>query len=129
MLAPPLSMQPRWFKDHVAYTIAKYGMSMCVLGMAEELRAAGIAVNALWPRTLIATSALAAIPGLADRLDGCRTPEILADAAHVILTRSANEASGNFYIDDEVLAGAGMTDLSRYALKPGSPLIPDLFVD
>jgi citronellol/citronellal dehydrogenase len=128
-LSPPLSMRPRWFKDHVAYTIAKYGMSMCVLGMAEELRADGIAVNALWPRTLIATAALAAIPGMSEQLDGCRAPEILSDAAHVILTRNAREATGNFYIDDEVLASAGVADLSRYALKPGAPLIPDLFVD
>ena len=128
-LSPPLSMQPRWFEPHVAYTIAKYGMSMCVLGMAEEFRADGIAVNALWPRTLIATSALAAIPGLADRRDGCRTPEILADAAHVILTRNGREATGNFYIDEEVLTSAGVTDLTRYAIKPGAPLIPDLFVD
>ena len=128
-LSPPLNMRPHWFKDHVAYSIAKYGMSMCVLGMAEEFRSDGIAVNALWPRTLIATAALAMIPGLSDRLDGCRSPEILADAAHVILTRNAREATGNFYIDDEVLANAGVTDLSRYALKPGAPLIPDLFVD
>jgi citronellol/citronellal dehydrogenase len=128
-LSPPLSMQPRWFKDHVAYTIAKYGMSMCVLGMADEFRNDGIAVNALWPRTLIATAALAMIPGMSEQLDGCRSPEILADAAHVILTRDAREATGNFYIDDEVLASAGVTDLSRYALKPGAPLIPDLFVD
>jgi citronellol/citronellal dehydrogenase len=128
-LSPPLSMQPRWFKDHVAYTIAKYGMSMCVLGMAEEFRADGIAVNALWPRTLIATAALAMIPGMSEQLDGCRSPEILADAAHLILTRDARESTGNFYIDDEVLASAGVTDLSRYALKPGAPLVPDLFVD
>jgi citronellol/citronellal dehydrogenase len=128
-LSPPLSMKPRWFKDHVAYTIAKYGMSMCMLGMAEEFRAEGIAVNALWPRTLIATAALAMIPGMSEQLDGCRSPEILADAAHVILTRNAREATGNFYIDDEVLASAGVTDLSRYALNPGARLIPDLFVD
>jgi citronellol/citronellal dehydrogenase len=128
-LSPPLNMRPHWFKDHVAYSIAKYGMSMCVLGMAEEFRADGIAVNALWPRTLIATAALAMIPGLSDRLDGCRSPEILADAAHAILTRNAREATGNFYIDDEVLASAGVTDLSRYALKPGAPLIPDLFLE
>jgi citronellol/citronellal dehydrogenase len=128
-LSPPLSMKPRWFKDHVAYTIAKYGMSMCMLGMAEEFRADGIGVNALWPRTLIATAALAMIPGMSEQLDGCRSPEILADAAHMILTRNAREATGNFYIDDEVLASAGVTDLSRYALKPGAPLIPDLFVD
>jgi citronellol/citronellal dehydrogenase len=129
MLSPPLSMQPRWFENHVAYTIAKYGMSMCVLGMAEEFRADGLAVNALWPRTLIATAALAMVPGMSARLDGCRSPEILADAAHVVLTRDARATTGNFYIDDEVLASAGVTDLSRYALKPGAALIPDLFVD
>jgi citronellol/citronellal dehydrogenase len=128
-LSPPLSLQPRWFKDHVAYSIAKYGMSMCVLGMAEEFRGHGIAVNALWPRTVIATSALAMIPGMSERLDGCRKPAILADAAHVILTRDARENTGNFYIDDEVLKSAGVTDLSCYALKPGAALIPDLFID
>jgi citronellol/citronellal dehydrogenase len=128
-LSPPLSMRAHWFKDHVAYSIAKYGMSMCVLGMAEEFRSDGVGVNALWPRTLIATAALAMIPGMSEQLDGCRSPEILADAAHVILTRNAREATGNFYIDDEVLASAGVTDFSRYALKPGAPLIPDLFVD
>jgi citronellol/citronellal dehydrogenase len=128
-LSPPLSMQPRWFKDHVAYTIAKYGMSLCVLGMAEEFRDRGIGVNALWPRTLIATAALAMIPGMSERLDGCRSPEILADAAYVILTSNARENTGNFYIDDDVLKDAGITDLSRYALQPGAALIPDLFVD
>ncbi|HXX82371.1 MAG TPA: NAD(P)-dependent oxidoreductase [Casimicrobiaceae bacterium] len=129
MLAPPLNMRPRWFKDHVAYTIAKYGMSMCVLGMAEEFRAQGIAVNALWPHTLIATQALTMVPGMAGRVDGCRKPEILANAAHAILTRDARAATGNFYIDDEVLAEAGVTDLSRYEAKPGTTLIPDIFID
>ena len=129
MLSPPLSMRSRWFKDHTAYTMAKYGMSMCVLGMAEEFRTDGIAVNALWPRTLIATAALAMIPGMTEQLDGSRSPEIVADAAHAILTLDAREATGNFYIDDEVLASAGISDLSRYALKPGAPLIPDLFLD
>ncbi len=128
-LSPPLSMRPRWFKDHVAYTMAKYGMSMCVLGMAEEFRGDGIAVNALWPRTLIATAALAMIPGMTEQPGGSRVPEIVADAAHVILTRNAHEATGNFYIDDEVLASVAITDLSRYATKPGAPLIPDLFLD
>ena len=128
-LAPPLNLRARWFKDHVAYTIAKYGMSMCVLGMAEEFRALGIAVNALWPRTIIATSALAMIPGMSERLAHCRKPEILADAAHAILTRDAHEATGNFYIDDDVLAQEGVTDLTRYAVKPGAPLLPDIFLD
>jgi citronellol/citronellal dehydrogenase len=128
-LAPPLNLRPYWFKQHVAYTMAKYGMSMCVLGMAEEFRDAGVAVNALWPRTIIATSALAMIPGIADRLDNCRRPEILADAAYVILTRDARQATGNFYIDEDVLAQDGVTDLTRYAVKPGAPLLPDIFLD
>ena len=128
-LSPPLNLRPHWFKDHVAYTIAKYGMSMCVLGMAEEFRDRGVAVNALWPRTVIATAALTMIPGMSARGDGCRTPEILADAAHVILTSDACQATGHFYIDEEVLASAGVTDFSRYAVQPGSPLIADLFVD
>ena len=127
-MSPPLDMNPRWFKQHAAYTIAKYGMSMCVLGMAEEFRESGVAVNALWPRTLIATSALAMIPGMSGQLKGCRKPEIVADVAHAILTRNAREASGNFYIDDEVLASAGVADLTRYAIEPGAPLIPDLFL-
>ena len=128
-LSPPLNMRPHWFKAHTAYTIAKYGMSMCVLGMAEEFRGQGIAVNSLWPRTLIATAALAMIPGMTERLDGCRKPEILADAAQLILTRDARQATGNFYIDDEVLAAAGVTDLSRYAVKPGAALLHDIFID
>jgi citronellol/citronellal dehydrogenase len=128
-LAPPLNLGARWFKDHVAYTIAKYGMSMCVLGMAEEFRPLGIAVNALWPRTIIATSALAMIPGMSERLESCRKPEILADAAHAILTRDAREATGKFYIDEDVLAQEGVTDLTRYAVKPGTPLLPDIFLD
>ena len=128
-LAPPLNLHARWFKEHVAYTIAKYGMSMCVLGMAEEFRPLGVAVNALWPRTIIATSALAMIPGMSERLANCRRPEILADAAHAILTRDARATTGNFYIDDEVLAAEGITDLARYAVKPGAPLLPDIFLD
>ena len=132
-LAPPLNLRPHWFKQHVAYTMAKYGMSMCVLGMAEEFRDAGVAVNALWPRTIIATSALAMIPGIADRLDNCRRPEILADAAHVILTRDTRQSTanftGNFYLDEDVLAQDGVTDLTRYAVKPGAPLLPDIFLD
>src|SRR5690242_11985085 len=128
-LAPPLNMRARWFKDHVAYTIAKYGMSMCVLGMAEEFKPLGIAVNALWPRTIIATSALAMIPGMRERLENCRTPEILADAAHAILLRSAREATGNFYLDEDVLTQEGVTDFTPYAVKPGMPLLPDIFLD
>jgi citronellol/citronellal dehydrogenase len=129
MLAPPLSMQARWFKNHVAYTMAKYGMSMCVLGMAEEFREAGVAVNALWPKTTIATAALAMIPGMMERLDNCRKPDIIADAAHAIFMRDARTATGNFYVDEEVLASEGVTDFARYAVKPGMSLIPDFFLD
>src|SRR5512141_65611 len=111
-LSPPLNLNPRWFKPHVAYTMAKYGMSMCVLGMAEEFRDRGVAVNALWPRTVIATAALQMIPGA--EVERCRKPEVMADAAHAVLTRDARDAanSGNFYIDDEVLAAEGVNDLS-----------------
>lgn len=127
-LAPPLSLAPRWFKDHVAYTIAKYGMSMCVLGMAEEFRDRGVAVNALWPKTAIATAALAM---LGDQVAPrhCRRPEIVADAAHWILTRPSRERTGQFLLDEEVLAEAGVTDLDRYAVEPGAPLFPDFFLD
>jgi citronellol/citronellal dehydrogenase len=128
-LSPPLSLKPQWFQGHVAYTMSKYGMSMCVLGMAEEFRSAGVAVNALWPRTVIATAALAMIPFMTQRLENCRKPEILADAAHAILTRDARQATGNFYLDEEVLASEGVTDFSAYAVKPGAPLLPDLFLD
>jgi citronellol/citronellal dehydrogenase len=127
-LAPPLHLDPRWFKDHVAYTIAKYGMSMCVLGMAAEFRAKGIAVNALWPRSVIATAAIAMIPGAAAATDRMRKPEIVADAAHAILVRDARATTGRFFIDDEVLAEAGVTDFARYAVKPGTALMPDLFL-
>ncbi len=125
-LSPPLSMDPKWFGNHCAYTMAKYGMSMCVLGMAEEFREAGVAVNALWPRTVIATAALAMIPGVEAK--NCRKPEIVADAAHAILTRDSRACTGNFFLDDEVLAAEGVTDLSPYAVLPGAPLLPDLFL-
>ena len=127
-LSPPLSMQAKWFAPHVAYTMAKYGMSMCVLGMAEELRADGIAVNALWPRTAIDTAAIAMLGGLVSPRN-CRTPAIVADAAHWILTRPARECTGNFFVDDEVLAAAGVTDFDRYAVEPGQPLVADFFLD
>jgi citronellol/citronellal dehydrogenase len=127
-LSPPLNMKERWFAPHVAYTMAKYGMSMCVLGMAGEFRPAGIGVNALWPRTVIATAALNVIPGV--RPEHGRKPEIMADAAHVILNRHARECTGNFFIDDEVLTGAGISDLDRYAVVPGNrDFLPDFFVD
>jgi citronellol/citronellal dehydrogenase len=127
-LSPPLNLDAKWFRDHVAYTIAKYGMSMCVLGMAEEFRAEGIAVNALWPRTVIATAAVAMIPGASERVDMMRRPEILADAAHAILTRDARSTTGRFFIDEEVLAEEGITDLEGYAVKPGMPLMQDIFL-
>jgi citronellol/citronellal dehydrogenase len=127
-LSPPLNLNPRWFKSHVAYTMAKYGMSMCVLGMAEELREAGVAVNALWPRTVIATAALAMLPGIDPKL--CRKPEILADTAYVIFNRDARKHTGHFYIDEQVLAVEGITDLGRYAVMPGNTkFLVDLFLD
>ncbi len=125
-LSSPLNMDPRWFAPHVAYTMAKYGMSMCVLGHAEEFKPFGIAVNALWPRTVIATAALQIIPGV--KPEHCRTTDILADAAALVL-QSPVTRTGNFYIDDEVLAAHGVTDLEKYSLVPGSTqLMPDLFL-
>jgi citronellol/citronellal dehydrogenase len=126
-LSPPLNLNPQWFKPHVAYTIAKYGMSMCVLGMAEEFRQDGVAVNALWPRTTIATAALQIIPGAKPELG--RTPEIMADAAHHVLTRHSRSLTGRFLIDEEVLREAGVGDFERYAVKPGEKLRVDLFLD
>ena len=127
-LSPPLSMKAVWFKNHVAYTMAKYGMSMCVLGMAEEFKRDGIAVNALWPRTVIDTAALQMIPGI-DALAG-RKPEILADAAHIIFNRNAKECTGNFFVDDLVLASEGITDLEKYSVTPGTKdFLLDFFLD
>jgi citronellol/citronellal dehydrogenase len=127
-LSPPLNMEARWFAPHVAYTMAKFGMSMCVLGMAEELKRDGIAVNALWPRTTIATAAVQNLLGGEKMVAGSRKPEIMGDAAHWILTRPSREFTGNFCIDDETMAKAGKTDLSEYAVTPGAPLFPDFFV-
>ena len=127
-LSPPLNMEARWFGPHVAYTMAKFGMSMCVLGMAEELKSKKIAVNALWPRTAIATAAVQNLLGGDQTMAGCRTPEIMADAAHAILTRPSTEQTGQFLIDDEVLASIGVTDLEKYAVTKGAPLVPDFFV-
>lgn len=127
-MSPPLSMKPHWFKNHVAYTMAKYGMSECTLGHAAEFKPHGIAVNSLWPRTAIATAALQMIPG-AD-LNKCRTPEILSDAAYLVLTSDARSTTGNFFIDDELLAQHGITDLEKYSVVPGTKdFIPDFFVD
>lgn len=126
-LSPPLSMKQQWFAPHTAYTMAKYGMSMCTLGHSGEFRKYGIAVNSLWPRTAIATAALRMIPGV--DVNRCRKPEILADAAYLILTGPSSN-SGNFYIDDELLAAHGVTDLEKYSVKPGTKnFIPDFFVD
>ena len=128
-ISPPLNFEEKWFAPHVAYSIAKYGMSLCVLGMAGEFRDAGIAVNALWPRTAIATAAVRNLLGGDDMVSRSRKPEIMADAAHVVLTRPSREVTGNFFVDDEVLESAGVTDLDQYAVTPGSPLMPDFFVE
>jgi citronellol/citronellal dehydrogenase len=127
-MSPPLSMREHWFKDHVAYTMAKYGMSECTLGHAGEFRPHGIGVNSLWPRTAIATAALQMIPGV--DMQRCRKPEILADAAMLILGSDARTTTGNFFIDDVLLAEHGIVDLDRYAVVPGTrDFIPDFFVD
>ena len=127
-LSPPLSMKAKWFKNHVAYTMSKYGMSMCVLGMAEEFKRDGIGVNALWPRTAIDTAALQMIPGV--DTDFCRKPEILSDTAYIILNRDAKTTTGNFFVDDEVLASEGITDLEKYSVKPGTTdFLLDFFLD
>ena len=125
VLSPPLNLVPTWFADHCAYTMSKYGMSMCVLGMAEEFRDAGIAVNGLWPATMIETAATGII-GVES--EGCRTTDIMADAAHAILTRDSRSTTGRFFLDDQVLVEEGIEDLSHYAVVPGKPLTKDLFV-
>lgn len=126
-MSPPLTMQTHWFAPHTAYSMAKYGMSMCTLGHAGEFKRHGISVNSLWPRTAIATAAMQMIPGVDVAL--CRTPEIMADAAYFVLTGTAG-ATGNFYIDDAVLAEHGVNDFDRYAVTPGNKnFLPDLFVD
>jgi len=126
-LSPPLDIRAKWFAPHAAYTIAKYGMSMCVLGMAEEFRHLGIAVNALWPRTIIATAALQIIPGA--NPERARKPAIVADAAWQILTGDSRVTTRNFFIDEDVLAAAGITELSGYAVAPSTPLESDIFLD
>jgi citronellol/citronellal dehydrogenase len=128
-LSPPLNMDPRWFAPHVAYTMAKYGMSLCVLGMSREFAADGIAVNALWPRTAIATAAIEFAVGNEAMLRFCRKPEIVADAAHEILSGRSRERTGEFLIDDEVLAASGVTDFDQYQVEPGAPLVLDFFLD
>jgi citronellol/citronellal dehydrogenase len=128
-LSPPLNMKPHWFQHHLAYTIAKYGMSMCTLGMAAEYADDGIAFNSLWPRTIIATAAVQNLLGGDEAMARSRRPEILADAAHAIVVRDSRSATGNFYIDDEVLAEEGITDLSEYTYGDGSSLQTDIFLD
>lgn len=126
-LSPPMDMNPKWFQVHSAYTASKYAMSMISLGLSQEFRSQGVAVNGLWPRTLIATSALKlAAPGEAAR---ARKPEIMADAAFHILTQASKSTTGQFFLDEQVLRGAGVTDFERYAVTPGSEPILDFFVD
>jgi len=130
-ISPPLNMNPIWFKSHVAYTMAKYGMSMCVLGMSEEFKASNIAVNALWPKTAIVTAAMDLLGGK-DVAARCRVPRIMADAAYVILTRDSKSFTGNFVIDEEILIEEGCQDFSQYLAVPGTlerNLLPDFFLD
>lgn len=126
-LSPPLNLEPRWFGPHVAYSIAKFGMSLCVLGMAEEF-AGKVAVNALWPRTAIATAAVKNLLGGDEMIRGCRTPEILADAAYAIFAKTPQELSGQFLLDEDFLRREGVTEFERYAVDPTAPLVPDFFV-
>jgi citronellol/citronellal dehydrogenase len=127
-ISPPLDMNPRWFKGHVAYSIAKYGMSMCMLGMAEEFREEGIAFNALWPRTGIATAAIQFALAGEEGMKSCRKPEIMADAAYAIFNKPSREFTGNFLIDDTFLYGEGVRDFEHYRVDPSRPLMPDFFV-
>lgn len=127
-LSPPLNMEERWFSHHCAYTMAKFGMSMCVLGMAGEFRAQGVAVNALWPKTTIATAAVRNLLGGEAMCSTSRKPNIMGDAAHWILTQPSKSLTGQFLIDEEVLAGAGVSDFDTYAVNPGGPLTPDFFI-
>jgi citronellol/citronellal dehydrogenase len=128
MLAPPLHFEARWFAPHLAYSLAKYGMSLCVLGLSEELKRYGIGVNALWPKTAIGTAAIANVVGGASAMVRTRRPEIIADAAHVMLTASSRELTGRFMVDEDVLRAAGQHDFSRYADVPDSELMPDFFI-
>jgi citronellol/citronellal dehydrogenase len=127
-ISPPLNMETRWFAPHVAYTMAKFGMSMCVLGMAGELKKDGIAVNALWPRTVIATAAVKNLLGGDTVIRGSRKPDIMGDAARAILIKPSRDYTGKFLIDDEVLRAEGKTDLSEYAVDPTAELLPDFFI-
>ena len=126
-LSPPLNLNPKWFRDHLAYTMAKYGMSMCTLGMAAEFAPNGIAVNSLWPRTTISTAAVETF--FPQAVASSRKPAIVADAAYLIVTRDSRSTTGNFFIDEEVLRGHGVTDFEQYAVTPGAPLFSDIFLD
>ena len=126
--APPLNFEAKWFSSHVAYSMAKMGMSLCVLGMAEEYRGKGVGVNALWPQTTIATAAVRNLLGGEESIRRCRKPEIMADAAHAILSRPARDCSGNFFVDEAVLREEGVDDFSKYAVDPSRELLPDFFV-
>jgi citronellol/citronellal dehydrogenase len=126
-LSPPLNLNPRWFQHHVAYTMSKYGMSMCTLGMAAELAADGVAVNSLWPRTTIATAAVEAF--FPESVKASRKPEIMADAAYAILTKPSRDFTGNFAIDETLLRSEGVSDFEQYAVTPGAKLHPDIFLD
>jgi citronellol/citronellal dehydrogenase len=126
-LSPPLNMDAKWFKNHVAYTMSKYGMSMCTLGMSADLKQDGIAVNSLWPKTLIATAAIS-VNFPKELYNASRKPDIMADAAHAILTSNSREVTGNFFVDEVLLKSHGINDFSGYSLIPGSPLYPDLFL-
>jgi citronellol/citronellal dehydrogenase len=128
MLSPPLDMKAKWFEHSTAYSIAKYGMSMCVLGLSAELRGAGIAVNALWPRTTIATAAVGNLLGGDAMMRASRTPEIMGDAAYAIFTRPSREFTGHFCIDDKILHASGVRDFDRYRVDPTVPLAADFFV-
>jgi len=128
-LSPPLSLEPRWAKSHVAYTMAKYGMSLCTLGMAEEFREEGIAFNSLWPRTLVATAAVQNLLGGEAAMARARKPEIMADSAHAILTRPSRECTGNFFLAEDVLVEEGVADFEEYAAAPGAEPQVDLYVD
>jgi len=128
-LSPPLDLKPRWFAAHPAYSLSKYGMSLCMLGMAEEYRQAGIACNSLWPRTTIATAAVEFALGGPAMMRRSRKPEIVADAAYLILNRPARECTGRFFIDDAVLYESGVRDFTPYSVEPGGVLLADLFID
>jgi citronellol/citronellal dehydrogenase len=127
-ISPPLNMQTRWFAPHLAYSMAKFGMSLCVLGMSGEFQEQGVAVNALWPKTVIATAAVQNLLGGDEVVKRSRRPSIMADAAYLVLTRNSRECTGNFFVDEVVLRAAGMTEFDEYSLTPGSDLIPDFFV-